>query len=314
MAETRGIRWSWGIAAAIFLAVFFVPVRLAGVDSALRERLMDAGHLPAFVGITLYLFRQWPGKWSRNRRLLAAFLTSVFLGVSVEYFQEWSGRQASLTDAINGITGAFVALLAVGMWPRGVGARFVFVLYAAWVCASAVLPAWRIWGGICRREEAFPVLADFEERGEFRLWLATIPHDNPVASNLTPSTNGVSHGAQAARVSIEAHPEYPAIRLFLNDQDWRGYRVLAFDVFNPADPFVLAVRIDDNFPVRSYNDRYNGAFPLVHGWNRVRIPLVQIQNAARQRSLNLGAIRRIIFFLEQPKVRRVFFLDWIRLE
>jgi hypothetical protein len=313
MAEKRGNRRWWILAAALFFTLFLIPLRF-GLHSDLRERLLDAAHTPAFATLAWYLLRHLPAAWTQTRRLSVTLAIAVVLSIGIELLQGWSGRQASATDALYSVAGAFLAVLGHCLWPRGFGSRFAFILYSAWICAGVVLPAWRIWGALCWREAAFPLIADFEERSEFRLWLATIPWDNPYASTVSPSVRGVSHGAQSARVAIEAAPGYPATRLYLADQDWSAYQTLAFDVFNPGEPFELSVRIDDSYPAPRHNDRYNGVFPMARGWNHVRVPLAEIQRAARDRPLNLTAIRRLIFFLDQPKTPRVFYLDWIRLE
>ncbi len=146
------------------------------------------------------------------------------------------------------------------------------------------------------------------------MWRAVIQNDMPYGSHVALSREHVAHGVQSARIAIDVLGAYPGTRFYLADQDWRGYRELAFDVYNPADAFELSLRVDDNLPAPRHDDRYNGALRMEPGWNRVRVPLAEIEHGARNRPLNMDKIRRLIFFIDHPPKARVFFLDWVRLE
>ncbi len=84
------------------------------------------------------------------------------------------------------------------------------------------------------------------------------------------------------------------VRYLADDQDWRGYRFFSFDIYNPASPFTLALRIDDTHSTDQRN-RYK-SIPLESGWNYISIPFAEIEHVPA-RSLNMGAIRQVLFFL-----------------
>lgn len=310
---TKSIWWRWGGPAGLFLGVFLIPLHFR-LQAAFWDRLMDAAHVPAFAAATWFLQRRWPVCWTERRRVALSFGLATFTGGMVEILQHWTGREASWGDCLNSTAGAFLFVVLHLAWSRAFWMRVASVVYAGLICAAAILPAWRLFGGIAWRLTHFPVLADFESMAEFRLWWAIIPWDNHSGASVVPSTNYASHGTQSARIHYQLIGGYPGTRLYLSDQDWRPYSTLAFDVFNPGEPFALSLRVDDSLPSPAFTDRYNGAFPLAHGWNHIRVPVATIQKAANVRPLDLTAIRRLIFFLDQPKEERVIYLDWIRLE
>ena len=120
---------------------------------------------------------------------------------------------------------------------------------------------------------------------------------------------------RACSVRLRTTPTlWSSIRFLAADQDWRGYEALAFDIFNPAAPFDLALRIDDADSIANDRDRYHAAIPLASGWTHASIPLEKIAAGPVGRKLRLDAIRRVIFFLDTQPEPRTFYLDHVRLE
>jgi len=63
---------------------------------------------------------------------------------------------------------------------------------------------------------------------------------------------------------------YPA----LSHNDWRGYKTICFEVFNPMnEPLSIVLRIDDKKDALEYNDRYNKTFALKPVPNQIKIPI-----------------------------------------
>ena len=124
-----------------------------------------------------------------------------------------------------------------------------------------------------------------------------------------------SHGHSGLLMTL--YPDlYPGIRPFLPPErrDWRGYRYLALDVFNPGDePLVLCYRIDDT-KAPDYEDRVNGSFRLRPGENRLRLDLGRLRTSGTNRPLNLGQIWAVLFFQLSPPHPVTLGLDYIRLE
>ena len=124
-----------------------------------------------------------------------------------------------------------------------------------------------------------------------------------------------SHGQSGGLMTLYPDP-YPGLSLRLPParRDWRAYRYLALDVFNPGnEPLVLCYRIDDTkYP--DYEDRVNGRFRLCQGENRLRLDLARIQTSGTNRPLNLGRIRALIFFQVSPPSPISLGIDYVRLE
>jgi|GEM_PF-5665449 len=304
----RSGRQHW-ILGALTLTTFLVPLHF-GMELNFWERVLDFLHLPAFAAIALYFFRFLPLA-SADRRILWSFAICTAVAGLIEILQAGTGRQASWDDFVHGMMGAFVGLLGRMMWPRRSWFRPVYVLYAAFLSAYIALPAWREWKCIARRDQLFPVISDFESIEDFRRWTEQRQGDVVWGVKVERSTVNVSQGQYSLRINLLAHP-LGAVRVFLADQDWRPYHALAFDIFNPGQPWELSIRIDDHNPP-AVHDRFYRSYQLAHGWNHERIPLSEIHYKGQP--LDLSAMRRIVFFLFEPKAEEnVFYLDWMRLE
>jgi hypothetical protein len=100
---------------------------------------------------------------------------------------------------------------------------------------------------------------------------------------------------------------YPGFELSYFPRDWRGARVLRLLIVNPEPaPLELNVRVDD--AQYDYHldlaDRYDRAFPLLPGANRIEIPLSDVAAAPRGRRFDLGRVRTLLVYavdLGQPR-------------
>jgi len=130
---------------------------------------------------------------------------------------------------------------------------------------------------------------------------------------MSQSDEYVSHGEKSLR--LELYPsDYPGLAPMLKDNDWRGYKALRFDVYNPMEKDIrLAVRIDDRAEYPDYKDRYNKGFILKKGLNRIEIPLTSLVTSGTKRNMELGKIYRFLVFMVSPQEKHVFYVDYIRL-
>lgn len=300
-------------AAAIIGTGFLVPIHFA-VNVEFWERLMDYAHVPVFAAITWFLFAHLPERLTRSQRIGSALFLAAALAAGIERLQEYTGREASMSDFIDGVAGSILAALALAAWP--LRARIFWLsgvaILGVLVSAAVLRPAWDEWRAIQWRSAHFPLLADFENDTDLPLWLSSLQADAPHGAEIARSRDFPSHGEWALRVSTQA-ATYPGARLLCGQQDWRGHTALAFDLYNPGEPFPLALRIDDDFPNPAPGDRFLKTLPITAGWNHFQISTAEIA-AAPARPLHLAAIRRIVFFLDTPKSPHVFYLDHLRLD
>ncbi len=127
------------------------------------------------------------------------------------------------------------------------------------------------------------------------------------------SDKHTAHGDKSLK--LELYPSnWPGLTPKLGVRDWRGFKAIGFDVYNPAEKDVrIAVRIDDREDYPDYADRYNRGFVLKPGTNSIQIPLESLITSSTQRNLNLKKIYRFMIFMGQPKEKHVLYVDYVRL-
>jgi hypothetical protein len=128
------------------------------------------------------------------------------------------------------------------------------------------------------------------------------------------SDDHVTHGQHSLR--LELYPsDYPGFFPIIHDHDWRDWRTLCFDLFNPQEnqQVQVTVRIDDRDNYPEFGDRYNGRFNLQPGMNRIAIPLSALTASDTHRNLDPGHIQRLGIFVVRPAKRIVLYVDYLRL-
>lgn len=276
-------------------------------------RTMDAGHAFAFCLISwlLYLAVEPYGK---RRALLISGSLSMLLVVLTEVLQSFVGRTASFEDIGISLLGVLVALSGVVVWHamdsrvlRG-GHVLLTILIALWVSQ----PAWDEWRAVWLRDQQFPVLGNFEDPLERRLWKASgVAHGH--ATQLSRAEVGMADGRYSLQIET-VHDTWSGALYNADRQDWRGYSQLVIELYNPSTPFALNIRIDDTAKASpGYSERYNGLYQVAAGSNKLSIPLARIERGPRSRKLDLGSIRKMVLFTTKQEPSRVFYLDNVRL-
>jgi len=122
-----------------------------------------------------------------------------------------------------------------------------------------------------------------------------------------------THGTKSLK--MELYPSnWPGWTPKLNDNDWRRFKILEFDVYSPESGAVsLTVRIDDREDFPDYRDRYNQSFIIKPGANLIRISLDNLVTSGTKRNLELKKIYRFLIFMGHPEQKHVLYLDYIRL-
>ena len=169
----------------------------------------------------------------------------------------------------------------------------------------AVCLALLVWG--CGGSPAETVLFDFESDAELdRLYWKC-------HSLYSLTDKHVTHGKSA--LQLELFPsDYPGFTPKLDVNDWRGFKAICFDIYNPGEKeSLITVRVDDKKDALDYADRYNHRFTIKPGANRVSIPLNSLITTGTQRILNLSRIQKILIFMNHPKEKCMFYIDYIRL-
>jgi hypothetical protein len=317
IASARIWRWAaLALCAVIAAIVFGAPDPNARLRSALA--IHDFGHVLAFGLVTVLVAfalssRSRPTFLGRTGMACLAAIAAVALGGAVELAQVASGSNGDPWDVVRDSGGAFsVALLLTARDPAmSAPARVALACAAVFALAAFAYPIWVTLVDEARGREQFPVLATFETEGElsrFQFGEGTKPR---VVTTLDDEARLVS------AIQLQLPPgKYPGFALSYFPRDWRGMRALSLMIVNPEPtPIEMTVRIDDaEYDYRlDLADRYNRAFSLPPGPNRIEIPLSDVATAPRGRRFDLGRVRLLLVYSVDLKQTREIIIGPITL-
>ncbi len=295
--------------ALLLLAV--VILLLMPLPRSFREldALGDLGHAPLFgtLAALLYLWgRPWLPRWDWLAALCVWIVIAV-IGVGSEFLQAQLGRNSSWSDAYADMLGAAAFLIwCLSYHWKGKAWRTVAIavgigcLIAAWRA-----PMLRMADTLIQRYE-MPLMGSFERETELSRW--QFPH-----CKIGRSSHWATQGEQS--LVLEMLPaKYPSAILYWTPTDWSGYHTLSFDVLlHGSEPLQIVVKIEDDYPGREVDDRYNGQFTLHPNRNTIHIDLWDVVIAPKGRMLDLRHIRRLQIFTANLKEPRLLQLDNLRL-
>jgi hypothetical protein len=272
----------------------------------------DLGHVAAFfLWTTLWLKTGAASRMPWRRRWLVTLTACALLAILTEAAQSLIGRDVSAGDVSRDLLGGMLALSWVGQaTARMVPAWRLALRAASLALVAAVLAPFSSaaadeWLG----RRSFPVLADFETPFEADRWEGSAAH--------AIDRSRASRGNASLRVDL-VPAEYSGIALLHAPRDWRGYRYLRFEAFNPGNEALEVYgRIHDGEHDRrgpAYGERYNTGFRLTPGWTALTIDLGEAERAPASRSMDMSDIRGFMLFVSRLPASRTIFLDDVRLE
>jgi len=237
------------------------------------------------------------GAWPIWLHYAVALVFTGLLGFGTEILQLWLPRDANLEDLRTDLLGAWTGLAAFAVFDTRLrtlgrigsplsGLIPFFVLAVPFVtCIQAY----------ARRSATFPVLADYRESFDDYFLQA---QGTSRAHDLMPEAWAGYSGEQAMRISFGA-VTWPGLHFAEPAPDWRGYETLALDVTNPnTEALPLSIRIHDRSHDNQYSDRFNAQIelePLER--SVVRLPVIDIARAPRNRNLDIDEISGLILFV-----------------
>jgi VanZ family protein len=309
-ASSRSGLVGW-LLAGMLAAALFVPGPGAGAPRSLSHA-WDLGHIVAFVVWTAVWLRAGAaGRMPARRRWIVTLAVCAGLAVLTEAAQWLTGRDASAGDALRDVLGGLLALSwcdpaagstapALRRAVRGVSAA---LLLAALAPASAALAdEWLA-------RQTFPLLAGFETPFEAGRWQGE--------ARFGIDRSRAAHGTASLRVEL-LPAEYSGVSLVHAPRDWRGFKTLRFEAFNPLEePLDLVCRIHDGEHERrgpDYRNRFNTGLRLAPGWNAIAIDINAVARAPEARLMDMRDIRSFMVFAMRLPAPRTIFLDHVRLE
>ena len=128
-----------------------------------------------------------------------------------------------------------------------------------------------------------------------------------------PPVEWSGHDSQVAKVTFFP-AKYPGLGLRGPYPDWRGYKMLTLDVFSPAESSISLYLMIKDSSKAIYSDRYNHELKIHPGYNEIRIPMAEIENAPANRRLDLSSIHVIHLFIIEPQQPMILYIDDLSLE
>ncbi len=306
------------IIALVVLAAggFFLSVNFALPNGDLTyEAIQNFSHflLFAFLGwAVLFLVHRHIGVryW---KAVLATGAGLIGLGFAIEVFQvRLASRDASFADVVLDVAGIVVGVLVFSMPSlirrkskvRSVAAVCVILITVA-VSMRTVVPLI----GFDLMRPPIPVIRSF----------------NHPFSTAKIETNGGAHYTRemsdqqlccVLRMVFEPAP-YSGIVFHERSGRWSDYERLTIKIYSYlADTRQISLRINDGLHNNLYEDRYNGSFPIMPGFNELTVSLSQIVMMGNSKSvgrkMNIDDVNRIQFFTTD--IQSSFAFDLLSIE
>ena len=278
------------------------------------DRIADAGHLPLFAVITwsaLAILHRVEKKFTISHRTLFLFILLAIL--LTEFIQSFVGRSASLADTLFGALGAGLAIFNYNLLITKRASRaqllkgLLLTLFVACIPLFPIAHAIQVYQ---HGKKMFPVIGNFENRLELKLWH---PYAFGTAAPVSAQINNDKKSAgQFALSLILPKADYAGVSYYWQQYTSEKYSSLLIDIYNPAHKFVVHVRLDDK-TAPDYDDRYTEQFIITPGWHTIVVPLDRLFTPNGRR-LSSDKLRKLLIFLDAASLPHALFIDNIRLE
>ncbi len=300
---------SFGLIAAVALLSSSLLVYRPQYASLWWQSLFEWLHVPIFGLIAITLLALTPRTWPRWQRFGAALVGSLALALLTEAAQIPMARSASVKDLVSDMAGAISFLLAAAAF------RSRLVLAIPALAAAGAIVYWSASPFIAMsqafrdRNAGFPVLFAGDA-------LAT--PDLVIRKNMRMETGWDQEIGRLYTRAVWPPGVVPSIQFIELYPDWSGFDSLVLYVeVETAFPVTVTVRVHDEAHRRgrqSHNDRYNRRITLDPGFNAVRIPVGEIEDAPRGRRMNMRQIEALVVFSVADEAERILRFYEFRLE
>lgn len=272
------------------------------------SRVLDVAHAPLFFAVTVALY-------VALRRKFACALYAVIIAAVVEVIQPYVGRSESFSDWVNSSIGAcFAVWFLSALEQKKFGAKNAVPFFALGLVATCYmfLPAFAEWRALEELYTHFPRILDFSSKDQLRL-VAPSTARNFADTKIERVQSDRARGGAVLEV-YTGRGYASGIKVNSADMDWRAYKQLVIEIENPGEPFDLHLRIDDTGDVTEFDSRINRKLELKTGYNRIVLPLADMQRTPSGRVFGLERVRNLRLFAYRDDRPRRFSLDAIYLE
>lgn len=270
-------------------------------SNAFFRAFWDCGHFVFFIGLVIAVNIVYPLQSPRRWLLISS---AVFVGGGlIEIIQAHIGRDGNWDDLLRDLTGTWLGLFFLQ-------APSLLVWLCRGISVALLLPSlWAVVIGArieIQSYSDFPLIDGFESAIEVKRW----------KGNVEISSAFASQGSQSLLLHLSPKPYSGAyLRNYLGD--WRGYKTVAVDIYNPNESLQITFRINDlqhQQGDNDFRDRFNQRITLNRGWNNIRIDLAQVEHAPQLRKMDMDKIIGVEFFVGYLTEPKDIYLDNLRLE
>jgi len=286
-------------------------VQLPG-SSLLWRELQNTGHTLLFSIMTLAFMAILRGILPvADNKTLTRYTVAAAVLVAVAVFSELgqllTHREPSLIDIVRDIAGILIGLGLYAsidrhflvLWRQhGYLLRIGALILSFCLLLVSVLPLLHLAYAYVQRNEAFPVIIDFQAA-----WARSFLHLNRavLTQGVVPDaeTSGIEHIGQQRVPWLKFNLGiYPGVSIIEPYSDWSAYKVLTLDMYSlQTHAFSLVLRIHDTQHTQAYSDRFNQVLTVMPGNNRFRIPLLSVQYAPVDRDMDMANISNVALFV-----------------
>lgn len=309
---TRNIALA-GIITALASTPLFIRVPNP-YNSILLDQLHNCGHSLLFFAfhlLSLLIARQvLVHRYALTSLPLTIAMTSGFsfvAGAAIELIQPYVGREASWGDIGRnclGIIAANGAFLTIAPDVRSILAKAAGAFIAIAALVLSLLPAVPWAYAQLLREQAFPVLADYENAYLNRYIFAASGGEVGIIEAPPQWSTNSGH---VARVVFPQGKTHPGMLLRNPSMNWQGYSALVFDVYSPS-PLTEVMAVNIYSAEKSRRPLIHRSFAIDPGLHSYRIHL------PGQAILKQHHITDVIWHALNADHTTVIYLDNIRLE
>ena len=273
--------------------------------------LWNLGHI-LFFGLLIYQFNNnWHWYCSKKivQKIVLVFILTAILSIIIELSQHiFASGTPDISDIRRNFVGALLGFVfTVSSKKKYIlnFLRFVAILFVL----SEMVPVSLALADEFRASRKFPILSDFESDLELSRWSG----DEKFLRN----KEIVFHGKSSLFITFGTS-KYSGVSLKYFPGDWTKYKFLEYSIYYPyADTLYFTCRIHDEQHtkgVQAYNDRFNGRYFLVNGWNEILIKLEDVKNGPRTRKMDMSKVQNVAIFTVQLSQPKMVYLDYVRLE
>lgn len=288
-----------------FLVILFSSLPNRGL---VFPQMINSGHAFVFFCANLFLLRLLLGSFGTFRQITFISILAITIGLVIELVQPYFGRDKSILDFSYDVLG--VTFSALFFTQKSASATTIKVLLLSlFVGISSFFPLYKmeLWWKVTQS----PALLNFERPWEDQIYSL----DKDVSLQKIKASKLFKAEGHAGKLIINSTEVYAGLNLNHAKNDWSEYSTLSWEMVSLYDqPISITLRVHDSVHNYEFSDRYNETFTVVPGFNSFAVDLNKIKTAPLSREMKMEHITNIKFFLIQPQMKTILYIDNIQLQ